>query len=78
LPAGTTRRRADRRHRSTRGMGSIPGAVIASMILGISEAFAQAYIPQWSAGIFFGVILVVLLFRPEGIMGEKTREDVAT
>jgi branched-chain amino acid transport system permease protein len=60
------------------GMGSIPGAVIASMILGISEAFAQAYIPQWSAAIFFGVILVVLLFRPEGLLGEKTREDVTT
>lgn len=59
------------------GMGSVPGAVIASMVLGISEAFANAYVPQWSAVFFYGVILVILLFRPHGLLGEKTREDVA-
>lgn len=59
------------------GMGSVPGAIIASMILGISEAFANAYVPQWSSVFFYGVILVILLFRPHGLLGEKTREDVA-
>lgn len=59
------------------GMGSIPGAIIASMLLGVSEAFAQAYVPQWSSAFFYGAILLILLFRPHGIMGAKTREDVA-
>ena len=59
------------------GMGSVTGAIIASMILGISEAFANAYVPQWSSVFFYGVILVILLFRPHGLLGEKTREDVA-
>jgi len=58
------------------GMGSIPGAIIASMVLGISESVAQAYVPQWAPVFFYGAILVILLFRPHGIMGEKTREDV--
>jgi len=59
------------------GMGSVPGAILAAMILGISEAFANAYVPQWSSVFFYGVILVMLLFRPHGLLGEKTREDVA-
>jgi branched-chain amino acid transport system permease protein len=59
------------------GFGSIPGAVIGSMILGISEAFANTYVPQWSSLFFYGTILLILLFRPQGIMGAKTREDVA-
>lgn len=59
------------------GMGSIPGAIIASMLLGISESIASAYIPQWAPVFFYGAILVILLFRPHGLLGEKTREDVA-
>lgn len=59
------------------GMGSIPGAIIASMVLGISESIASAYIPQWAPVFFYGAILVILLFRPHGLLGEKTREDVA-
>lgn len=59
------------------GMGSIPGAIIASMLLGISESIASAYVPQWAPVFFYGAILVILLFRPHGLLGEKTREDVA-
>lgn len=59
------------------GFGSIPGAVIGSMILGVTEAFANTYVPQWSSLFFYGTILLILLVRPQGIMGAKTREDVA-
>lgn len=59
------------------GFGSIPGAVIGAMLLGITEAFANTYLPQWSSLFFYGAILIVLLVRPQGIMGTKTREDVA-
>ncbi|MBI1350608.1 MAG: branched-chain amino acid ABC transporter permease [Actinomycetales bacterium] len=59
------------------GFGSIPGAVIGSLILGMTEAFANTYLPQWSSLFFYGTILLILLFRPHGLMGAKTREDVA-
>lgn len=59
------------------GFGSIPGAVIGSMILGITEAFANTYVPQWSSLFFYGTILLILLVRPQGLMGTRTREDVA-
>lgn len=59
------------------GFGSIPGAVIGSLILGMTEAFANTYLPQWSSIFFYGTILLILLFRPNGLMGARTREDVA-
>jgi len=59
------------------GFGSIPGAVIGSLILGMTEAFANTYWPQWSSLFFYGTILLILIFRPQGLMGTRTREDVA-
>jgi len=59
------------------GFGSIPGAVIGALILGLTESFAAAYVPEWSSLFFYGVILLILLFRPHGLLGERTREDVA-
>jgi branched-chain amino acid transport system permease protein len=58
------------------GFGSIPGAITGAMILGVTEAFANTYLPQWSSLFFYGAILLILLFRPQGLMGTKTREDV--
>ena len=59
------------------GFGSIPGAAIAALLLGTMEAFATTFIPQWAPIFFYGTILLILVFRPQGIMGIKTREDVA-
>ena len=59
------------------GFGSIPGAIIGSMILGMTEAFANTYWPQWSSLFFYGTILLILIFRPQGLKGTRTREDVA-
>ena len=58
-------------------MGSVPGAIIGSILLGIAEAAGNTYAPQWTIIIFYGVILLTLLFRPEGILGAKTRKDSA-
>lgn len=58
------------------GFGSIPGAIIGAMSLGIIEAFSNVYLPQWSSLFFYGAILLILLVRPQGLMGTKTREDV--
>jgi branched-chain amino acid transport system permease protein len=60
------------------GMGSLPGAVLGALILGVAETMTQTYIsPQWATMVPWVVIMVVLLVRPQGLMGQKLREDVA-
>ena len=59
------------------GIGSIPGAMIGGVILGVIESLSTAYISsQFSDAIVFGVLIVVLLVKPTGIMGKKLREKV--
>ena len=59
------------------GIGSIPGALIGGIILGIIENLSKAYISsQLSDAIVFGVLIVVLLVRPTGILGRKISEKV--
>lgn len=59
------------------GIGSIPGAMIGGILLGVIELLATAYIsPQLSNAIVFLVLIVVLLVRPAGIMGKKVNEKV--
>ena len=59
------------------GIGSIPGAFLGALIMGQAETLAAAYIstPMRDA-IAFSVLILVLLVRPKGIMGELTREKV--
>jgi branched-chain amino acid transport system permease protein len=60
------------------GMGSIPGAVIGALVLGVAETLTVGYVsPRWGVAVFYIVILVVLLVRPVGLMGGRLREDVA-
>jgi len=59
------------------GIGSIPGAFLGGILLGIIEALAKAYIStQLSNSIVFGVLIVVLLFRPAGLLGKYVPEKV--
>jgi branched-chain amino acid transport system permease protein len=52
------------------GMGSLPGTVIASMLLGIMESFtATFYGPSWAPAVAFGFLLLTLAVRPAGILG---------
>jgi branched-chain amino acid transport system permease protein len=60
------------------GMGSLPGAVIGALAMGVSETLTAVYVsPRWATLVPYAVIMVVLLIRPQGIMGAKLREDVA-
>jgi branched-chain amino acid transport system permease protein len=60
------------------GMGSLPGAVVGALLLGVAETMTQTYIsPQWATMVPWVVIMLVLLLRPQGLMGQKLREDVA-
>lgn len=59
------------------GIGSIPGAMIGGIVLGIIESLSKAYIStQLADAIVFGVLVVVLLVKPTGILGKKRSEKV--
>jgi branched-chain amino acid transport system permease protein len=65
------------------GIGNIPGAMLGGMVLGLLEAFAASYLSLLTDGAFgaeykdvvaFLVLIVILIFRPKGLLGEKVRE----
>lgn len=59
------------------GIGSVPGAFIGGILLGIIENLAKAYISsQMADAIVFGVLIIVLLVKPTGILGKKISEKV--
>ncbi len=59
------------------GIGSIPGALLGGIILGVIENLSKAYISsQLSDAIVFAVLIVVLLVRPTGILGRQINEKV--
>jgi len=52
------------------GIGSVPGAMIAGLIVGLSEAFAVQLIgAEWRSAVAFVILVLVLLFRPQGLFG---------
>jgi branched-chain amino acid transport system permease protein len=60
------------------GMGSLPGAVLGALLIGLGETFTTTYVgPEWATAVPFVVIFVVLLARPQGLLGARLREDVA-
>ncbi len=59
------------------GIGSIPGAFLGGILLGIIEIFSKAYIStQLSDAIVFAVLIVVLLVKPDGLLGKRVSEKV--
>ncbi|MGB7952021.1 MAG: branched-chain amino acid ABC transporter permease [Candidatus Binatia bacterium] len=68
------------------GIGNIPGAMLGGMVLGMLEAFAGSYLSILTDGAFgaeykdvfaFLVLILILVFRPKGLLGEKVREEGA-
>jgi len=58
------------------GMGSLPGAVGGALALGVAETTTATCIsPRWATMVPYALIIVVLLARPQGLMGTKLRED---
>ncbi len=59
------------------GIGSIPGAFVGGLVLGVIEIFAKAYVgTQLADAIVFAVLIVVLLVKPSGLLGKTVREKV--
>ena len=60
------------------GLGSLPGAVVGALLIGLGESLTSTYIsPQWTTAVPYVVIFIVLLGRPQGLLGARLREDVA-
>jgi len=59
------------------GIGSIPGAMLGGILLGIIEQFSKAYISTlWADAIVFAVLVIVLVVKPTGLLGKQIREKV--
>jgi branched-chain amino acid transport system permease protein len=60
------------------GLGSLPGALVGALVLGLAETLTATYGSlRWATLVCYLVILAVLLFRPQGLYGTRLREDVA-
>ena len=59
------------------GIGSIPGAMLGGILLGVIETFSKAYLStQFSDAIVFLVLIVILLVKPAGLLGKNVQEKV--
>ena len=59
------------------GIGSIPGAMLGGILLGMIEQFSKTYISTlWADAIVFGVLVVVLVTKPTGLLGKPMQEKV--
>lgn len=59
------------------GIGNLPGAVLGGILIGILRAMSDGYLAtRWTSVIVFGVLILVLIFRPAGLLGAKVREKV--
>jgi branched-chain amino acid transport system permease protein len=59
------------------GIGSIPGAMLGGLLVGLAEAFAGGYLGgRWSDLTVFAILIVVLLVRPSGLLGARAIHKV--
>jgi branched-chain amino acid transport system permease protein len=57
------------------GIGNIQGAFLGGMLIGIVAAIAdRVWDPRWTQAVVFGLLVVILIFRPTGLLGEETTE----
>ena len=59
------------------GIGSIPGAMVGGYVLGLLEAYVKgSSLTAWANPIVFGVLILILIFRPNGLFGKNMKEKV--
>jgi branched-chain amino acid transport system permease protein len=59
------------------GIGSIPGAALGGLVLGLTESFATGYVSSDYEDVFaFALLVLILIFRPAGILGRATTQKV--
>lgn len=59
------------------GIGNIPGAVLGALVIGLVQSFGSVLIGEkWTSAMVFVILIVMLVFRPTGLLGSRTREKV--
>ncbi len=59
------------------GIGRIPGAVLGGLIIGLVRSFGSAFVGEmWVNALVFGILIIILIFRPTGLLGTPVREKV--
>jgi branched-chain amino acid transport system permease protein len=59
------------------GIGNIPGAVLGGLVIGLLRALSDQYVgAQWQQAMLFGILIAILVFRPQGLFGSSAREKV--
>jgi branched-chain amino acid transport system permease protein len=59
------------------GIGNIPGAVLGGLIIGLVRSLGSGYVDEkWTEALIFAILIVILIFRPTGLLGARTREKV--
>jgi branched-chain amino acid transport system permease protein len=59
------------------GIGNIPGAVLGGIIIGLVRSLGSKYVgEEWSEAMIFAILILILLFRPTGLLGSRVREKI--
>jgi branched-chain amino acid transport system permease protein len=59
------------------GIGNIPGAVLGGLIIGLVRSLGSAYLGErWTSALIFAILIVILIFRPSGLLGARAKEKV--
>jgi branched-chain amino acid transport system permease protein len=59
------------------GIGNIPGAVLGGIVIGLVRSLGSKYVgEEWSEAVIFAILILILLFRPNGLLGARTPEKV--
>jgi branched-chain amino acid transport system permease protein len=59
------------------GIGNIPGAVLGGLVIGLARSFGSAYVGErWTSALVFVILIAILVFRPSGLLGTRTRDKV--
>jgi branched-chain amino acid transport system permease protein len=59
------------------GIGNIPGAVLGGLVIGLVRSLGSGYVDEkWTEALIFAILILILIFRPNGLLGARTREKV--
>jgi branched-chain amino acid transport system permease protein len=59
------------------GIGNLPGAMLGGIVIGLVRSLGSQYVgEQWTSALVFAILILLLIFRPSGLLGARTREKV--
>jgi len=59
------------------GIGNLPGAMLGGLVIGLVRSLGSQYVgEQWTSALVFAILILLLVFRPSGLLGARTREKV--